>query len=464
MKLKSLKWLALVACLLWVGAHQINTSNAQCTDAAGAPIPCPNNDPAIDPDTDGDAVPDSRDVCPTQIGNAAGNGCPDPASPVPAEPTPEAAEPNPLFPPTGGACNLVTAALLEVNVRANPSLDSEIVGALNPAAVYPVITAYTVDGQVWYLIAEGWVSGNVVQLGGDCTSAGTLLPIPDGLGLNLAAPVVDTNVDYVVGDGSVFPILGPDEAGSCFFHRDYGILVCTDPVVPPTGEPTPDFVPPSLDDQTLGVCLQHPEYGYITCKHIVEEGEGRFGLMNLNCIVGTSQCIGSILSFPSDPECPALLLPAVQKVRDAAARMSTRSVNPINIDALTSAVLPPDPCALMSYGLLLPANQVFADDLAMGDPTMPQTREHILLARQVGGPAAADGVGCNVDNGFLACLSIADSGYGDPTGYTCGKSPADPDLNRCECTGLWDCVDMITNVCVPDGVGVCVGDSCRCYF
>jgi hypothetical protein len=73
--------------------------------------------------------------------------------------------------PADGACVLATRDNAGVNVRENPSLNSEIIAELDPSLTYPV-TAQNFDGS-WLRVVydgtnEGWVSWFVTRQGGNC--------------------------------------------------------------------------------------------------------------------------------------------------------------------------------------------------------------------------------------------------------------------------------------------------------
>ena len=74
--------------------------------------------------------------------------------------------------PTDGACVLATRDFATVNVRENPSLNSDVIADLDPTLTYPV-TAQNFDGS-WLRVVinqtEGWVSWFVTRQGGNCSA------------------------------------------------------------------------------------------------------------------------------------------------------------------------------------------------------------------------------------------------------------------------------------------------------
>jgi len=109
-------------------------------------------------DSDGDGVVDGLDQCPFAAGTAENNGCPAPSSNLPTL-------------PTSGACVLATQGTQNVNMRLEPSTDSDIAGQILPQNVYNVI-GFTerADGR-WYQLENGrWVAGFATRQGGNCNS------------------------------------------------------------------------------------------------------------------------------------------------------------------------------------------------------------------------------------------------------------------------------------------------------
>jgi hypothetical protein len=114
-------------------------------------------------DEDGDGIPDGIDQCPNDGGPSSNQGCP---------PGTGAAVATAVVLPTlplSGDCVLATSTSDRVNIRVQPSSDAEIVAGLDPQTVYPVNGKHTDGNSVWYRLADGWVAGRVVRLGGDCS-------------------------------------------------------------------------------------------------------------------------------------------------------------------------------------------------------------------------------------------------------------------------------------------------------
>jgi hypothetical protein len=146
-----------------------------------APGPRENGGCPTEPvDSDGDGIPDNADACPFQPGTPEANGC----APSPTGPTP-VPQPQIVLPqlPSSGPCVVATLSAGGVNIRAAPTTESQIVGALNPTQVYNVI-GRNVD-TTWWQINTGWVSTTVTRFGGDCS----LVPQTDGVVLQPPSPV-----------------------------------------------------------------------------------------------------------------------------------------------------------------------------------------------------------------------------------------------------------------------------------
>jgi hypothetical protein len=103
------------------------------------------------------------------------------------------------------------------------------------------------------------------------------------------------------------------------------------------------------------------------------------------------------LTVPMTDGTAGMLLPAVQKVREAAARAGTHALyQDITIpgaqDDGSAAAGSGMSAGKVSYSDLSITSRAGSGVLKALDEEAAQTREHILLARQVGVPAAADAV------------------------------------------------------------------------
>jgi hypothetical protein len=225
----------------------LTTANAQtggpvCRDAAGRIIPCPptavppTSAPQNPSDRDKDGVIDSADKCPDQAGPASNNGCPFPPT----------AAPLPI--PKNGPCSIAT---LEgnVNVRFTPSVNAKTVDTASGAKIYPVLHIWKVNGETWYRIASGWVSGKVVRFGGDCANVPTSVFDPSTAG---AIPnwgphgeLTFCQPDYAAGEKTCVPptnangaVPSWDAKGNLTFCQpDYTSLDSTCYVIPASAIP-----------------------------------------------------------------------------------------------------------------------------------------------------------------------------------------------------------------------------------
>lgn len=82
--------------------------------------------------------------------------------------------------PTGGGCVLATRSNTQVNVRANPAPDANIIAKISQFEIYTVVGRTSDSG--WYRInyggGEGWVSGSVVRTAGACSGVTVYTPAP----------------------------------------------------------------------------------------------------------------------------------------------------------------------------------------------------------------------------------------------------------------------------------------------
>lgn len=130
---------------------------------------CPLPETGGIPDRDGDGVADFVDLCPDQAGTGFTEGCPEnqpePTSNAPLPPPVTITQP--LLPETG-ECLLATRGVRRINVRAEASTASPIVGTLSPAQTYPVIAIFLNPEGNWYRTLQGWVAEWVARIGGAC--------------------------------------------------------------------------------------------------------------------------------------------------------------------------------------------------------------------------------------------------------------------------------------------------------
>ena len=135
----------------------------------GCPLPDTGGNGGGSQDRDGDGVADFVDRCPDQPGTGFTQGCPaDQPQPTTNAPLPPASTFSlPPLPETG-ECMLATRSAQHVNIRAAASMQSPIVGTLNPSLTYPVIAQFVQADGNWLRIAAGWVAEWVVREGGNC--------------------------------------------------------------------------------------------------------------------------------------------------------------------------------------------------------------------------------------------------------------------------------------------------------
>lgn len=286
-----------------------------------------------DPDADGDGIPDSSDLCPTEAGPTENRGCPvttvteEPAQPQPEQPQPQP-EPTavpeepatvvlPIMPTTGD-CVVATATTSRVNVRRNPSLDAEIIGVIEPTALMPAYLKLDgVEGESYILTPMGYIAESVIRFGGENCDQLLKLEIPTGTGPFILRQDADN-------DGE--------------FDTQFSIV----PLASVMGEDQPDYDP---TDQTI--------------------------------------------FWPPIDDDTALLLPAVQSAREAA-RMNagcedTTVFNPN--EPVPGCILDITDLIIWCVGDYCFGQQTKLEELIKPiviSPTVPepptQTREHILLA------------------------------------------------------------------------------------
>ncbi|MBZ0288025.1 MAG: hypothetical protein K8I30_10460, partial [Anaerolineae bacterium] len=142
-------------------------SNKGCPLPQGGSQNTPQEQPQHPPgDSDGDGTLDEKDKCVLDGGPSWNDGCPTDQT-APPQATPQVVLPTM---PTSGPCMVATAGQDGVNVRAMPSATAAIVGVLNPAELYPAFAIFTGDDGIWYLLKNGWSSGQVLRTGGLCAA------------------------------------------------------------------------------------------------------------------------------------------------------------------------------------------------------------------------------------------------------------------------------------------------------
>lgn len=371
------------------------------TPAAGVPVA----------DRDGDGVADFVDACPDQAGTGFTGGCPEGVQPVRIEPTQAVPQVIMVWDITDECrVGVPLNSPGSVNVRDVPSMSGVILGQLAPGAQFePWFRDYDENNQVWFGGAPtangyGWVNGSVVINNGMCVN----LPMVVHVDAPQAPPV------EVKFDPNLIPEeLRPD--GDSFDLRDllvthdvilvdWGDLGLTpDVTITPTVQPTQTAGAGGgahvrvFDGRGVSINWLDPEDGSFipTDQKMMVFGHENGGQ---NCIlIGETFCIDLIVLLPDpdadpgvgdptgqctfdqmmeglelagydDPSPIALLLPAVQKVREAAARMGDGSVRPggisvaggdLNGDGFDTAWLlelladPPDPDMPSACGVVM---------------------------------------------------------------------------------------------------------------
>ena len=197
---------------------------------ATAVPPNPEQPPTAPIDSDGDGINDDQDACPTQPGDTANNGCPAAEQPTAPQIT--------LVPmPTEGDCVMSTAGVDRVLIRDLPSVDSDVVGVIEPNVFIPFM-GYVTTGDpnipFWLLTDQGntsddnWIAGTVMRFGGDCPS----ILLMDGVDVT-GAPLGDIEPDYGIVELETFdPPFEIDDILFCDFNDPVDGPECF-----PQGEP-----------------------------------------------------------------------------------------------------------------------------------------------------------------------------------------------------------------------------------
>lgn len=191
--------IGLISLLLFLPMIITAQTGGECTtDPATGAVTCPptsgdggssseTTPNRIPGDFDGDGTPDSQDRCVEESGPDWNEGCPvteEDSTRVDGNDTPSV---NPLRPDPAGECTIATTAVARVNVRQAPAFDAPIVGTLSPDMLHNVFGMAFVDGVPWYLVGNGWVSGSVVVMGGDCGGMARVSYLPEFVSIDLSA-------------------------------------------------------------------------------------------------------------------------------------------------------------------------------------------------------------------------------------------------------------------------------------
>ncbi len=133
-------------------------------------------------DSDQDGTNDGNDQCPFQAGPAANNGCPTGDTNQQDPGQGQQQEPEPQMPalPDGNICYVAPAGEYDVNKRAEPTTDAQIVDGLLFTNYYAPVAQTIVDGTVWFQFDDGaFASGAVLRSNAACANLPTL-PQDDG--------------------------------------------------------------------------------------------------------------------------------------------------------------------------------------------------------------------------------------------------------------------------------------------
>ncbi len=333
-------------------------------------------------DRDGDGVADFVDLCPDQVGTGFTNGCPDTTQGGTPTATAPGALTAPLDFPLSGECLIGNFG--NVNVRVEPDTASDILMVLTPGsflwALYIVINDM---GESWYYtLVDGYVRTDVVQNNGNCDDLNTI---------------------------HIFDITSqPDDPNAAIFSELQGIASPTgaDPEAPPPPDPG-CFYWIIYEGQV--VCLLREELNLtadlpgtgdapppddLFCEYeVVIDG-------NTICIIDDAVDLAGLGVDPAaippvgEPEtCYRLVIN--YETGQAYCLVTIPPVFTTEGEDPNAAPPPDDPTCyywvvyMGSAICLVSIEPNFAIDTGGGEP-LPQTREHILLARQVGVPADCD--------------------------------------------------------------------------
>ncbi len=113
-------------------------------------------------DEDNDGIPNDRDACLFEAGPESNDGCPT------GDTTGDA--PLPDLPTDVDECVIATDGAYQVNVRAEPDANTQVVSVLEPSETYTV-SRQSENGEWFYIEPlEGWVAARVVRTNDNCAS------------------------------------------------------------------------------------------------------------------------------------------------------------------------------------------------------------------------------------------------------------------------------------------------------
>ena len=157
-----------------------NSDNVRDYDSDGIPDnsdPCPilsgrgdqyggaNSTTGCPLDSDDDDIIDNIDHCPWHMGKPEDEGCP--ISDV-IEETPTEEPITLVYLTSDGVCQIATQNTERVNIRRYPHESAEVNYSMSPEYGYQIFGTQEIDGQVWYMIEDGWVASWVTRSGGNC--------------------------------------------------------------------------------------------------------------------------------------------------------------------------------------------------------------------------------------------------------------------------------------------------------
>lgn len=439
------------------------------------------------PDPDGDFITNDGDLCPNDPGPAETGGCP-PATATPAAdapqptalPTSAPSTLNPLRPPADGECAMTTRGLEPVNVRSAPEVDAPVVGTLDPTIVYPA-DAVVFRRALLFVRKQGaehpeYVRFDTVFLGGNCAFG--QIGVAENAGYVDVSLIGDLAAGTIPGDQCVglingeelcdlaLPEVNPDgpDAGKSKFCKGLkGWLICT--AIEIVAENLCQFID----------CPGPNQGGYDDPGDGAEPGDGDAGTGDAGQDgIGDGQVycedvIGELLAaaaeseaegipavvnvFGLGPEVEALLLPAVQKVREAAARMNVASclleVDAIQPGEAVGSVAPYDRITIEVRNWPMLGEDPLSLFALRGEQATFMGRVLLDVSGDVCIPAThGNFAACPTppEPGPVAELPLFSPIPEDSTDrLVCDYS--DPDDSYCLCDTPSDCVRMVQNFC-----------------